>query len=113
MTGLDLSEFNAVLHKLGVHAMSTDTWAKNAQRAVTNAIDRGLGNEEMFQIVETARKTKNNKEIIEDILVQFNRAYNDLKEKNTAPPHTSESPSLRRKSPAGPKANASKRPRKT
>ena len=109
MTGLDLSEFNAVLHKLGVHAMSTDTWAKTAQRAVTNAIDRGLGNEEMFQIVETARKTKNNKEIVEDILVQFNRAYKDLLAKNT----TSESPSLRRHSPAGPKANASKRPRKT
>jgi hypothetical protein len=102
MTGLDLSEFNAVLHKLGVHAMSTDIWAKTSERAVKNAIDRGLGNEEMFQIVETARKTKNNKEIVEDILVQFNRAYKDLLAKNTAPPPASESSVSRRKRPRKP-----------
>ena len=83
MASLDLAELDTVLHKLSVHALSTEIWAKKAEDAMKEANKRGLKNEELNYANKTAEKAEINNQIVEDILIQFKKAYAGLLAQNS------------------------------
>ena len=97
-TGLDLSEFDTIIHKLDVHALRLKIVAERAEDDIQGRKD----NEELsIYAKNTARKAKINHSIAEEILAHLRKAHANLIAQNSDI-IKSKSPVSRRKRPRKP-----------
>ena len=97
-TGLDLSEFDTIIHKLDVHALRLKICAERAEDDIQGRKD----NEELSIYAKNiARKAKINHSIAEEILAHLREAYANILAQNSDI-IKSKSPVSRRKRPRKP-----------